>query len=93
MAQNTQFRVNQIAKDLNIKSKAIIDLLAEKKIEVKTQTTLEGQDFNIFMDALTRQNQIEGIDDYLSGKTKIASRTAKKEEPKAEPKPEAKPEP
>ncbi len=93
MAQNTQYRVNQFAKDLGVKSKVIIDTLAEKQIEVKTQTMLEGHDFNVMFDALTRNNQIEGIDDYLDGKTKIV---VKKPEPKpvakAEKSAEAKPE-
>ena len=99
MAQNPQYRVNQLAKDMGLKSKTIIDVLAEQKIEVKTQTTLEGHEFNVMFDALTKQNQIEGIDDYLDGKTKIAVKKAapkaevKKEEPKAEaPKAEVKPE-
>ena len=49
MAANPQFKVNQLAKDLGIKSKDIIDTLAEKGINAKTQGALEGRDFDILM--------------------------------------------
>ena len=43
MAANPQFKVNQLAKDLGIKSKDIVDILAEKGVSVKTQAALEGK--------------------------------------------------
>ena len=50
MAANPQFKVNQLAKDLGIKSKDIIDALAEKGVAVKTQGALEGREFDILME-------------------------------------------
>ena len=47
MAANPQFKVNQIAKDLGLKSKDIVDALAEKGITAKTQGALEGREFTL----------------------------------------------
>ncbi len=74
MANNPQFKVNQIAKDLNLKSKDIIDIFSAKGIEVKTQKTLEPKEFDILWEALTRSNQITNIEDYIDGITYIPSK-------------------
>ena len=76
MAANPQFKVNQLAKDLGIKSKDILDTLAEKGITAKTQGALEGREFDILFDALTKQNQIKDIDSYIFGDTYIPSKLA-----------------
>ena len=41
-----QFKANQLAKDLEIKSKDIIDVMSEKGIEIKAQKTLEPHEFD-----------------------------------------------
>ena len=69
MASNSQFKVNQIAQDLGMKSKAVVDLLAGKGVEVKTQKTLDQREFDLLMDNLTKENQIKDIDAYMSGET------------------------
>ena len=74
MASNPQFKVNQLAKDLGIKSKDIVDTLAEKGITAKTQGALEGREFDILMETLTKQNQIKDIDSYIFGDTYIPSK-------------------
>ena len=69
------FKVNQLAKDLGIKSKDILDTLADKGIAAKTtQGTLEGREFDILMEALTKKNQIKDIDSYILGDTYIPSK-------------------
>ena len=69
------FKINQLAKDLGIKSKDILDTLAEKGIASKTtQGTLEGREFDILMEALTKKNQIKDIDSYIFGDTYIPSK-------------------
>ena len=83
-ATNPQFKVNQIAKDLGIKSKEIVDFLSEKGISVKTQATLEGKEFDLFMEHLTLKNQIKDIDSYIDGETYIPSKIVKSEEKKPE---------
>lgn len=69
------FKVNQLAKDLGIKSKDILDTLADKGIAAKTtQGTLEGREFDILMETLTKKNQIKDIDSYIFGDTYIPSK-------------------
>ena len=84
MAQNTQLRVSQIAKDFNVKNKVIIDVLATMDIEGKPQTALDPIDFGILLNEMTKASQITNLDDYLTGKIKISPAA---EEKKAEPAP------
>ncbi len=98
MALNPQFKVNQLSKDMGIKSKEVIDILSEKGLDVKTQKVLEPEEFDIFMETITKANQIENIDEYIDGVTYIPSKkkqaasekAAAKAEPKAEEKPAVK---
>ncbi len=98
MAQIAQYKVNQFAKDLNLKSKDILDVLESKNIAVKSQASLDPTQFAVLFEALTKSNQITGIEDYLDGKTyipsakKVAEPEKKEETPVAEKAPEAKPE-
>ncbi len=109
MAQIPMSRINQLARDLDMKSKELITILEENDIKgKKTTTVLEHDEFSLFLDTLTKDNQISDIDGYVHGKTAIPAvnkeekaapvkAEAKKDEPKAEVKkeevkPEAKPE-
>ena len=77
MAFNPQFKINQMAKDMGLKSKELTDLLADKGVgEVKSQKTLTEQEFNILFQSLTEANQVDNIYDYMDGKTCIPSRIA-----------------
>ncbi len=80
MAVKPQIKANQLAKDLNIKSRDVVDLMAQKGIELKAQKALEPHEFNVLFDALTTAHQIEGIDDYIDGITFIPSKLEKKPE-------------
>ena len=83
MAVKPQIKANQLAKDLGIKSKEIVDIMAEKGIELKAQKSLEPHEFNVLFDALTSAYQIDGIDDYIDGVTTIPSKLEKKPEVEA----------
>ena len=79
MAFNPQFKVNQMAKDMGLKSKELTDLLADKGIgDVRSQKTLSEQEFNVLFQTLTEANQVENIYDYMDGKTCIPSKIAAK---------------
>ena len=78
-------KVNQLSRDLTMKTKDIAEILAGEGIEYKTQRALEPNEFDVLFDKLTRDNQIKGIEDYLDGVTYIPSKKAT--EPKAEKKP------
>ena len=70
---STQFKVNQLAKDMGIKSKDITDILSKHKIDAKSQKTLESDEFDLVFNTLTKANQIENIEDYIDGFTYIPS--------------------
>ena len=77
MAFNPQFKINQMAKDMGLKSKTLTDLLADKGMgDVKSQKTLTEQEFNILFQAMTEANQVDNIYDYMDGKTCIPSKIA-----------------
>ena len=77
MAFNPQFKINQMAKDMGLKSKELTDLLADKGIgDVKSQKALTEQEFNVLFQSLTEANQVDNIYDYMDGKTCIPSKIA-----------------
>ena len=77
MAFNPQFKINQMAKDMGLKSKELTDLLTDKGMgEVKSQKSLSEQEFNVLFQTLTEANQVENIYDYMDGKTCIPSKIA-----------------
>ncbi|MCD8002692.1 MAG: translation initiation factor IF-2 [Clostridia bacterium] len=70
--QNTNYRINRLAKDFNVKSKDILDLLGKYGIEGKTHmAVLEPSEFNLFLEVITVENQLDDLDSYVSGKTYI----------------------
>ena len=85
---NSLLKLNQFAKDMNMKSKDVITILEEKGIAAKTQKALEPNEFEILFETLTKNNQITNIEDYLDGITYIPSKKAaaekKAETPKSE---------
>ncbi len=81
---SNMLKVNQIAKDLNLKSKDLADILTAEGIEYKSQRVLTSNEFAVLFDKLTKENQIKGIEDYLDGITYIPSKGASAKEDKAE---------
>ena len=74
MAQAPMSRINQLAKDLDMKSKELLSMLEENEIKgKKTTTVLESNEFSLFLDTLTKSNQISDIDGYVHKKTSIPS--------------------
>ncbi len=78
---NSLLKLNQFAKDINMKTKDVSAVLEGKGIAVKSQKPLEPREFEILFEALTKENQISNIEDYLDGITYIPS---KKKTEKAE---------
>ena len=74
MSQTPMFRVNQLSKDFGMKSKDLLALLADAGIGQKsTSASLEPEEFNLFLDYITKNNELASIDSFLSGKTAIDS--------------------
>ena len=92
MAVTPQIKANQLAKDLNIKSKDMVDIMAANGMELKAQKALEPGEFSVLFNAITSMNQIEGIDDYIDGITFIPSKLEKTEKAEKKPAEEKKPE-
>ena len=77
---NQQFKITKLAKDLGMKSKDLVELLAQNGIEAKTtQKALEPLEFDILFESLTTANQITDIGSYLDGVTYIPSKLKKAE--------------
>ena len=77
---------------MNMKSKDVLDVLSDKGISLKSSSTLEPQQFELLLNTLTVNNQIDNIGDYLDGVTHIPAKkkaeAAEKPAPKTEKKPE-----
>ena len=86
MAVGSQYKVNQLAKDLAIKTKDLTDVMAAAGLDAKTQKALDSFELDVIWEHLTKSNQISGIEDYIDGVTGIPSLRKKA----AETKPEAK---
>ena len=80
----TQFKINKLAKDLGLKSKGLVDILTAKGREVTAQKALEPIEFDLLFDALTKENQITDIGQYLDGVTYIPSKLPKPEPEKVQ---------
>ncbi len=77
--QATTYRINRLAKDFNIKSKDIVDMLTAVGLEGKTHMAiLEPAEFNLFIETVTKNNQISNLDEYVKGEAKIPRKTPKK---------------
>ncbi|MBR2952366.1 MAG: translation initiation factor IF-2 [Clostridia bacterium] len=64
-------KITQIAKDMNMKPKEITDFLKSIVLDKKSGDSLDTDEWSLFLDRLTKENQIENIDDYLSGKATL----------------------
>ena len=62
-----KYRVHEVAKDLNIPSKDIIDLIKNYSgKEKKHMTALTEDELNIVFEYFTQKNQVENFDKYFS---------------------------
>ena len=66
-----QIKINTLAKDFNMKSKEVIDVLAEAGMDKKTSGTIDSDEFAAFLNHVTATHQINNMSDYLSGKAEI----------------------
>ena len=67
-----------------MKAKDVVSTLEAKGISVKSQKTLEPYEFEVMFEALTKENQITNIEDYLDGITYIPSKKVTAKPEKAE---------
>ena len=86
MAQvNNKYRVHEVAKDFNVKSNGIIELLGKYFDDPKKhQTALTDEELDIIFETFTQEKSVANFDEYF----KVTAE--KKEEPKKEKKAEEK---
>ena len=66
-------KISQISKDFNLSSKEVLAIFAkELGVEKKSGGNADAEEFELFMQKITRAHQISNIDAYLSGQTKIS---------------------
>ncbi len=98
----TKYKVNEVAKDLGLNNKEIIEVLGKFYEEPKkAQTALDTKELDVLFDVLTQENSVENFNSYFAMKKseekkeekkeeKAQKSAPKKEEKKAEPKKEEK---
>ena len=83
--QKSQTKISALAKDLGLKNKELLDVLAQSGIEGKSHSaTLAAEEWELIMTTLTEKAQVDNIGEYLDGKAKIIVDTPKAEAPKKE---------
>ena len=80
MINNQKYKVNTLAKDLNMKNKDLLDLVISLGMEDRKQSSvIEDHEFNLILDVLTESKQLSNFDDYMAGKVKIERLPSKEE--------------
>ena len=54
MALTQNFKVNQLSKDLGMKSKDVMEILAAHGVQAKTQAALEPDEFGVLFNIITK---------------------------------------
>ena len=80
---NQSYRVGQLAKDLSVKSKEILEIIGKEGESKATNIVLSPDEFSYLLLRLTEDKQISSIDDYIHGKIKVLT-TAEREAAAAE---------
>ena len=70
------FKINTLAKELNMRSKDLTEVLAKNGFGAKgSSATLSEEEFGFLMDYLTRNHQTADLNSYLSGETYVRVET------------------
>ncbi len=87
-------KITQISKDFNLKSKDVLDAFKDIGIDKKSGGSVDTDEFELFMNHLTKTHEIKDIDAYRDGRSKISvvkEKKAKAASKSEAPKPEAAP--
>ena len=76
MITNAKMKISTLAKELNLKTKDLQEILTKAGIEGKTHSTsLEPDEYGVVMDYLSTQNAtVSNLDAYIAGNAKIVLR-------------------
>ena len=76
-----KYRINEVAKDLNVSNKDVINVLAEKfGVAKKPMTALEEDELNVVFETFTKNNQVENFDAYFARRRAAEAYTVSTEE-------------
>ncbi|MBQ2731096.1 MAG: translation initiation factor IF-2 [Clostridia bacterium] len=67
MAQQ-KVKINELAKQMYLKGKDLVDALAEMKIERSISASIEEEEVNLLLEHLTSKQKLDDINPYLAGK-------------------------
>ena len=81
---NSPIKITKLSEDFTLKSKDVIDILKDFEIEKKSGGSVDVDEYELFLSAITEKHQIKDLQAYRSGKSKInavnENKSAKKEE-------------
>ncbi len=84
MINNQKYKISTLAKDLNMKSKDLLEIFTKLGMtDRKHSSVVEADEFNLVMNYITASKQVQNFDDYFSGKVTI-ERTDKEVAPAKE---------
>ena len=81
-----KYRVHEVAKDFNVPSKEILDIVSKHfDGQKKSMTALEESELDVIFEIVTQENSVENFDDYFASANEPKKETKKEEtEEKAE---------
>ena len=78
-----KYRVHEVAKDFNVKSNVVLDLLAKYFNDVKKHmTALEEPELDVIFETFTQQHQVESFDAYFALAEQKKEQQAKEQQEK-----------
>ena len=78
----TKYKVNEVAKDLGLNNKEIIEVLGKFYDEPKkAQTALDTKELDILFDVLTQENSVENFNSYFAMKKVEEKKEEKAQKP------------
>ncbi len=81
MLSNQKYRITNLAKDFDVKSKELIELLDSYGLSGRTHmAVVTAEEFNVLFNHLTKEKQFEGIGKYIDGELKIKEPVREKKE-------------
>ena len=76
-----KYKVNEVAKDLGVNSKKVIEVLDKYcGVQKKTTTTLEENELNVVFDYFTQDKNLDNLDAYYAKRNAGIEEEEKKKE-------------
>ena len=84
MINNQKYKINTMAKDLNMKSKDLLDIFAKLGMtDRKHSSAVENEEFNIVIEAISLEKQVKNFDEYMGGVVTIKRNKTAEDKPRS----------